>query len=141
MLDERQLKAIELLSLGELTAKEIAEQCSISERQLFRWKNEEEFKAKWQGRSQQYLNSLEQEGKARMSAKGQMAIDNIVRLANTSSSEKVKLDANIFIYESIFGKATSRIQDVTAEESKDQDKVDNSTLENEFEKFRLKKLK
>ena len=54
-----------------------------------------------------------------MISKGQMAIDNIVQIANTARSEKVKLEANTFIYEAIFGKPTTKIEDATKEDKKD----------------------
>lgn len=137
MLTDTQLKAIELLAMGELTKAEIAKDLGVSARVIYKWQNAEEFKAELNKRSQQILDALEQEGKARMVAKGQLAIDNIVHLANTADSEKVKLDANIFIYESIFGKATAKLKDIT--ERKENEKVDPDTLKNEFEQYKLKK--
>lgn len=140
MLTDKQLECIELLALGELTKAEISKKVGISDRVVYKWQKDEEFKAKWQERADQILDALEHEGKARMVAKGQVAIDNIIRIANTADSEKVQLDANVFIYESIFGKATSRVQDVTMANKK-QDKVDSNTLTNEFDKYKLKKAK
>ena len=135
MLDERQLKAIELLALGELTCDEIAEKVKISPRQLARWKVKDEFRAKWQERTKEIQSSLKQEGQSRMVAKGQIAIDNILHLANTANSEKVKLDANIFVYESIFGKATSRVEDIT--DKQDDNSVNKEELTQEFTKFKV----
>lgn len=138
MLTDKQLECIELLALGELTKVEIASKIGMSDRVIYKWQNNEEFKAKWQERADQILDALEHEGKARMVSKGQIAIDNILNLANTANSEKVKLDANMFIYESIFGKATTKVADVS--EHKENDKLNDDELKNEFEKYKLKKV-
>lgn len=135
MLTDQQLQVIELLALGELTKAEISKKVGISDRVIYKWQNNEEFKAKWKERADSILNSLEHEGKARMVSKGQIAIDNILHMANTAHSEKVKLDANIFIYESIFGKATTRLQDVS--ESKEEPKVSTIDLQKELSKFKV----
>lgn len=140
MLTDNQIKAIELLALGELKGEEVAKECNISSRQLYRWKNDDEFRAEWQKRSQQIQTALAQEGKARMIAKGQIALDNVLSLANKADSEKVKLDANIFILEHIFGKATTKVADVTNKE--DKDNINTEDLTQEFNKFKiLKKAK
>lgn len=135
MLTDQQLQCIELLALGELTKAEISKKIGVGNRVIYKWQNNEEFKAKWKERADSILNSLEHEGKARMVAKGQIAIDNILHIANMAHSEKVKLDANIFIYESIFGKATTRLQDVTP--VKEESKVSSSDLQQEFTKFKV----
>lgn len=70
----------------------------------------------------------------RMTVKGQIAIDNILNLATSANSEKVKLDANIFVYEAIYGKATARIQYITEETNKDSN-VDIDDMLSELEEL------
>ncbi|MBU3112130.1 hypothetical protein [Clostridium lacusfryxellense] len=135
MLTENQLLAVELLSLGEMKNEDIAKKCKTTPRNLYRWKLNEEFKASLQTRSLELKLALEVEGKCRMIAKGQMAIDNIINLANNSSSEKIKLDASIFIYESSFGKNINRNQDITEKET--DSKISEDELNEEFTKFKV----
>jgi len=135
MLTENQYKAIELIALGESTGEEIGKACGCSSRNIYKWKLNSEFKAALHERSLEIKLALEQEGKCRMMAKGQMAIDNIIALANNSSSEKIKLDASIFIYEATFGKNINRNIDITI--SEDKDKVDTEQLTNEFNQFKV----
>ena len=136
MLTESQIQCVEVLAQGEMTKDEIAKEVKISRRTIYNWMDRDEFKKELHERSRLYQGVMEQEGKARMLAKGQMAIDNIFKIANMAKQEKVKLDANVFIYESIFGKATSRIQDITADENKNGNKVSEEDLKKEFTKFK-----
>jgi len=62
MLTENQLRAIELISLGELANEEIARQCSTSPRTLYRWKLNDEFRKSWHKRTMEIKISLEAEG-------------------------------------------------------------------------------
>lgn len=115
MLTDVQRECIELMCQGIMTNKEIASSLNITDRVIYKWKNNEEFKRELDKRSLDFSNSIKDEGKIRMLSKGQMAIDNIVKIANTARSEKVKLEANTFIYESIFGKPTTKIENTTTE--------------------------
>ncbi|MGL5765181.1 MAG: phBC6A51 family helix-turn-helix protein [Sarcina sp.] len=120
MLTDTQLECIELLCQGIMTNKEIANSLNITDRVIYKWKNNDEFKRELDKRSSQFSMSIKDEGRMRMISKGQTAIDNIVKIANTAKSEKVKLEANTFIYEAIFGKPTTKIESTTNETNNDQ---------------------
>lgn len=137
MLSEKQIECIEMVSLGQMTKLEISSKLGISERTIYKWQKTEEYLAEVRRRTRVIQASMEQEGKARMVAKGEIAIENIFHLANSANSENVKLSANLFIYEAIFGKATSRIQDITEQENNDSKKITNEQLIDEFSKFKL----
>lgn len=113
MLTDTQLQCIELLAEGTLTKADISKQLNISDRVVYKWQKDEEFKKEQKKRAEDFQVIIKMEGKARMCAKGQIAVDNIFKIANTAESEKTKLDANIFIYEVIFGKATTKIEQTT----------------------------
>lgn len=119
MLTDTQRECIELICQGIMTNKEIAKCLGITDRVIYKWKNNKEFKNELDKRSLDFSNSVKDEGRMRMIAKGQMAIDNIVVIANTARSEKVKLEANTFIYEAIFGKPTTKIEDATKDDKKE----------------------
>lgn len=119
MLTDVQLECIEYICQGTMTNKEIAKCLGITDRVIYKWKNNDEFKSELDKRSLEFSNSVKDQGKMRMISKGQMAIDNIVQIANTARSEKVKLEANTFIYEAIFGKPTTKIEDATKDDKKD----------------------
>lgn len=116
MLTDVQRECIELIVQGTMTNKEIAKCLGITDRVIYKWKNVDEFKSELDKRSLEFSNSIKDEGKMRMITKGQMAIDNIVSIANSARSEKVKLEANAFIYEAIFGKSTTKIESVNQQQ-------------------------
>lgn len=134
MLKDKQLEAIDYLIAGNMTKAEIAKLCGISPRGLYRWIDNEEFKAEWQRRTQEYQSNLKKEVQNCMLNKVSMAMQNIWDLANNSSSEKIKLDANMFIYESQMGKATTKVEQTIDNKKADDNKSDDmSNLLNELE--------
>jgi len=114
------------------TKKDIAKEIGIGERTLYHWMSQENFIAEWQEHSKKLKAQLMQEGSDRMVVNGKMSIQNIVYLANNAASERIRLDANEFIYESIYGKATTKI-DLTAQAKQPEEDV--NVLE-EFEEIK-----
>lgn len=136
MLTDQQVECIELLAQGELTKDEIATRIKVTRRTIYNWMDKDEFKKELHNRTRIFQNLMQEEGHAKLVAKGQIALDNIFKLANTAKQEKIRLDANVFIWESIYGKATSRIQDITDEEKENNSKVSEEDLKAEFTKFK-----
>ena len=143
MLTDQQVECIELLAQGELKKQEIADRIKVTRRTIYNWMDNdefkkilEEFKKELHNRTRIFQNLMQEEGHAKLVAKGQIALDNIFKLANSAKQEKIRLDANVFIWESIYGKATSRIQDITDEEKENNNKVSEEDLKAEFTKFK-----
>ncbi len=122
MLNEKQLEAIDYLIVNDKTKEDIAKLCGTSTRNLYRWMKNEEFKAEWQKRADAYRSSLKKEVQNCMMNKVSMAMQNIWNLANKSDSDKIRLDANIFIYESQMGKAPTKIEQTNIDKSNHDDK-------------------
>lgn len=139
MLTDQQVECIELLAQGELTKDEIATRIKVTRRTIYNWMDKDEFKKELHNRTRIFQNLMQEEGHAKLVAKGQIALDNIFKLANSAKQEKIRLDANVFIWESIYGKATSRIQDITEEEKENNNKVSEEDLKAEFTKFKKAK--
>lgn len=130
MLKDNQLEAIDYLIRSGNTKQDIAKMVGVSERTFYRWLKDKEFIAKWQEQLDDFQTNLSREAKNKMSTKLGMAIDNIVEIANHGGSEKVRFDANVFIYESLLGKATTKVADVTdKEEKKEEINIDNILAE------------
>lgn len=130
MLKDNQLEAIDYLIRSGNTKQDIAKMVGVSERTFYRWLKDKEFITKWQEQLDDFQTNLSREAKNKMSTKLGMAIDNIVEIANHGGSEKVRFDANVFIYESLLGKATTKVADVTdKEEKKEEINIDNILAE------------
>lgn len=117
-LDERQLKAIELLIKGT-SINDIAAILGVSRQSVSAWKNKDEvFKAE--------LNKCIQDLKTGVNNKILLNIeplvDKLVRIALKSKSDKTSLDAIIYAINRLCGTPTNKTQDITTDKDKDKDK-------------------
>ena len=108
-LNEKQLKAIELMIKGE-SINDIAATLGVSRQSVSTWKNKDEvFKAE--------LDKCVQELKSKVNDKLLMNIeplmDKLVKIALKSNSEKTSLDACIYALNRLCGTPTNKNQDVT----------------------------
>lgn len=137
MINEKQSIAIDMLIEGTYNKSDIAKSCGKSRQWLYESViNDEECKAKLDER----LHEVQIDGMNRIKSNLGSYISNIMQLANNSSSDKIKLDANEYLINRVMGGITTKVADVTTDEE-DQDKVDKVELANEFEKFKLKQIK
>ncbi|HDK7158281.1 TPA: helix-turn-helix domain-containing protein [Clostridium botulinum] len=116
-LDERQLKAIELLIKGT-SINDIAAILGVSRQSVSAWKNKDEvFKAE--------LNKNLQDLKSGVNNKILLNIeplvDKLVRIALKSNSDKTSLDAIIYAINRLCGTPTNKTQDITTDKDKDKD--------------------
>lgn len=127
-LNEKQLKAIELMIKGE-SINDIAATLGVSRQSVSTWKNKDEvFKAE--------LDKCVQELKSKVNDKLLMNIeplmDKLVKIALKSNSEKTSLDACIYALNRLCGTPTNKTADVTGTEG-DTQKVDITAMLNEIE--------
>lgn len=134
MLHEKQLLAINLLVEGKQKRTDIAKACGVSRNALYDWMDNVEFKAEWEKSLQRIINYGEQSIKANLDKH----IQNILVLANSAESEKIKLDANCYLIDRVLGKTTTKI-DVTAEQ-KQTTELDSNQIESEFEDFKKNRI-
>ena len=116
-LNEKQLKAIELLIKGE-SINDIAATLGVTRQSVSTWKNKDEmFKAE--------MDKCVQELKSKVSDKLLMNIeplmDKLIKIALKSSSEKTSLDACIYALNRLCGTPTNKIADVTNATGNDKD--------------------
>lgn len=108
MLDERQLKAINLKFKG-LEVTKIAEEVGVSRTTLYKWRGMEEFRAEVARREQEYISST------RLMAAyfAPKAMQGIMYLALKGGSEKVRLDAYSKLLDKIISNANKIDIDAT----------------------------
>lgn len=116
-LDERQLKAIELLIKGT-SINDIAAILGVSRQSVSAWKNKDEvFKAE--------LNKCIQDLKTGVNNKILLNIeplvDKLVRIALKSKSDKTSLDAIIYAINRLCGTPTNKTQDMTSDKDNDKE--------------------
>lgn len=132
MLKQKQLEAIDLLIAGDHTKADISKICDIGERTLYNWLGNDEFKAEWHKRADEFKSNVKGEAQAYMLNKVSQAMKNIVDLANNGESEKIKFDANVWIYESQLGKPTTKIETTEIQD----DKGDNEDIDSMIESLK-----
>lgn len=108
MLDERQLKAIELKFKG-LDITHIALEVGIARNTFYKWAAMEEFKAELSRREQEYISST----KLMAAYFAPKAMQGIMYLALKGGSEKVRLDAYSKLLDKIISNANKIDIDAT----------------------------
>lgn len=134
MLTNQQIECIENLVVGTMTNKEIAKKIGCTERVIYKWKLNEEFKAEWKKRSLAFETGIIQEAHNLLTSKLGVAINNIIEIANDKNeSAKTRLDANEYLINRILGNTTTKIEQ-TIEDKKEDDNIDIDDLINDVVK-------
>lgn len=107
-LNEKQLKAIELLIKGETTV-DVAKKVGISRQSLNTWRNDPVFKAE----VDRQVQSLKSRVDEKLLLSLEPLLDRLIDIALKSNSDKTSLDAIIYGINRIVGTPTSKTQDVT----------------------------
>lgn len=120
MLTNQQIECIENLVIGTLTIKEIASKIGCTPRVIYKWKNNNEFKAELDKRSLEFKSGIIQEAQNLLTSKLGIAISNIVDIANDkNTSDKVRLDANQYLVNRILGNTTTKVEQNISDNKED----------------------
>lgn len=130
MLTNQQMECIEMLVVGTKTIQEIADSLGCTTRVIYKWKNNDEFKAEWEKRSLAFETGLIDEAHSLLINKLGVAISNIIEIANNKSeSAKTRLDANEYLINRILGNTTTKIEQKVEEKMGNNDVDIDSMLE------------
>lgn len=108
MLSETQLQAAIDYAKGE-TIVDIAKKYSISRQTFYNWLEKDEFKSE----VDKYRQEIKSNAERLLTADLDKVVKELKKIALSGKSEKVKFDAIADILDRSFGKATTRIEDVT----------------------------
>ena len=128
-LDERKMKAIENIILGE-NYTNVAKLSGVSRQALYNWLDDDDFKAELDRRIQE----IRKQGEQRITSKIDSYIDALEKIALCGKSEKNRSDALQYLINRDLGTPTSKIADVTDDE--DKDNIDKNELQDELNKFK-----
>ncbi|EHN15494.1 helix-turn-helix domain-containing protein [Clostridium sporogenes] len=116
-LDERQLKAIELLIKGT-SINDIAAILGVSRQSVSAWKNKDEvFKAELN----KCIQGLKSEVNNKILLNIDPLVDKLVRIALKSNSDKTSLDAIIYAINRLCGTPTNKTQEITSDKDNNKD--------------------
>jgi len=103
-LDERQLKAIELLAEGSMKIAEIAKVCDVSRQSIWLWRQEPEFKEKLDER----LTQIKTEANEKISSSLPVVVDELIRLALSDKTPiREKKDCLQYLCNRVLGAPTT----------------------------------
>lgn len=132
-LDTRQLKAIELLASGE-TVRVVADSVGVNRKTVYDWLKKENFKAELDRQVKELKSNVEK----KLLSNVNPFLDELTKIALYSDSDKTRLDAITYCINRLVGTPTKVQQDITGEETKENNKID---IDSVLEEIELEKAK
>ncbi|MBK5244305.1 MAG: hypothetical protein JJE18_04640 [Eubacteriaceae bacterium] len=126
MLDARQLKCIELKSIG-MTVTDIAKTVGISRTTYYEWNQLEEVRAEACKLEQEFISST----RAAVVGYGPKAVSMLKNLAENADSEKIRLEAT----KTLLDKVISNAVKISIDDSRDDDSISADILDQELLEF------
>ena len=141
MIDKQKSEAITYLVQGRISKGDIAKMVGVSERSLYRWLNDEEFKAELQKQAEVFEKQVIKESQTLLRGQLSTSIKGIVEIANNNDNkEETRLKAYQYLVDRVLGNTTTKIEQEVNEKKTDA-KVDiESTLKAIKEKNKVVKL-
>ena len=130
-LDTRQLKAIELLASGE-TVRVVADSVGVNRKTVYDWLKKENFKAELDRQVKELKSNVEK----KLLSNVNPFLDELTKIALYSDSDKTRLDAITYCINRLVGTPTKVQQDITGEETKENNNID---IDSVLEEIELKK--
>ena len=127
-LDNRQLKAIELLASGE-TIRVVADSVGVNRKTIYDWLKKENFKAELDRQVKELKSNIEK----KLLSNVNPFLDELTKIALYSDSDKTRLDAITYCINRLVGTPTRVQQDITDEETKENNKIDIDSVLEEIE--------
>ncbi len=124
-LNEKQIRAIELIAQGETTT-DVAKMIGVSRQSVSTWRNKNEvFKAELD----KYVQGMKDGVDKRIMNNINPLVDRAIRIALKGKSDKTSLDAIIYLLNRVLGTPTNKTQDITDTDKEDNTVDINSLLE------------
>ena len=127
-LGEKHYRCIEMIIEGNKIT-EIAKLLGASRQSIYNWLDDDVFKAELNKQRQE----IKKQGQDKILSKFDIYLNKIHDIALNSPSDNVKLNALEFLVEHVLGKATSKIEQTTKEETKNNKQEDIDDLLKELE--------
>lgn len=112
-LDDRQLKAIELLATGE-TVSSTANLVGVNRKTIAEWKKQDKFKAELDRQVAELKFNVEKKILLNINP----LMDKLMSIALKSDSDKTSLDAIMYSINRLMGTPTNKNQDITDDDNK-----------------------
>ena len=117
-LDDRQLKAIELLAGGEVI-KVVADKVGVHRKTIYDWLKKDIFKAELDRQVKELKSNVEK----KLLTNVNPFIDELTKIALYSESDKTRLDAITYCINRLIGTPTKVQQDITEDANKEDNSI------------------
>ncbi|MBP3906881.1 MAG: carbon monoxide dehydrogenase [Peptostreptococcaceae bacterium] len=117
-LDDRQLKAIELLAGGEVI-KVVADKVGVHRKTIYDWLKKDIFKAELDRQVKELKSNVEK----KLLTNVNPFIDELTKIALYSESDKTRLDAITYCINRLIGTPTRVQQDITEDANKEDNSI------------------
>jgi len=128
VLNEKHYKCIELLIKG-LKYTEISKQVPCARQSIYDWLEDKGFKVELD----KCRHEIKTQSNSRILAKLDTYVDKIEEIAFNSASDNVKLNALTFLYETVNGKATTKIEQTNTDTTGNKDIKDIDSMLTELD--------
>lgn len=133
-LDDRQLKAVELIATGE-TVSATAKKVGVNRKTIGEWKKQEKFKAEVDRLVAELKSGVEKKILTNINP----MLDKLMDIALNSDSDKTSLDAIIYAINRLCGTPTNKTQEISSDNDK-ADIVDIDDMLNEIDSNKVIEL-
>lgn len=133
-LDDRQLKAVELLATGE-TVSATAKKVGVNRKTIGEWKKQDKFKAEVDRLVAELKSGVEKKILTNINP----MLDKLMDIALKSDSDKTSLDAIIYAINRLCGTPTNKTQEISSDNDKT-DIVDIDDMLNEIDSDKVIEL-
>lgn len=133
-LDDRQLKAVELLATGE-TVSATAKKVGVNRKTIGEWKKQDKFKAE----VDRLVSELKSGVEKKILTNINPMLDKLMDIALKSDSDKTSLDAIIYAINRLCGTPTNKTQEISSDNDKT-DIVDIDDMLNEIDSDKVIEL-
>lgn len=140
VLTDKQNEAIDLLIIGNMTKTQIAESLGIVEKTLYNWIGKNElFRENLQKRTDVFNESKILDAKNKLTTHLDMAIANIVKIANEEGNSK-QYEANKYLIDRCMGNTTSKVEQSLIDNNSNNSNsdIDKSYLEEIEQEYNIK---
>ena len=125
MLDERKRKVSELVANGE-TIMNVSKIVGVSRNTIYDWLKDDELQAE----VDRLIGEFKKHAERKIDSKCDLYLGELEKLALTSKSEKIRLEATTYLINRIYGTPTTKTQDITENKEGINKVIDLDTIKN-----------
>ncbi|NSB45513.1 hypothetical protein B0P06_005284 [Clostridium saccharoperbutylacetonicum] len=131
IISDKHIQSINLMLIGNLTNANIAKTVGVSEKTIYNWLDNKDFKAELQKRTDEFNSQQTEEGRRQILGLMPLAISNLAEIMADKSNPKF-FETNKYIIDRNLGNTTTKIEQANTDSTGKNTNVDIDQLVNEI---------